>query len=256
MRAAEETVEKTVEKQGSKHTGGIFVAEYMRKVFLLSSVLALCLLCGCSTQMKDDGDKAAATQVMPGITEEQPQIFALKKGQIKEMGEPVYAIDVQNGEIVSEALLFTINKAAIFYSAEDAGLDAADVLPASEDLQDENGELKPSVKLMVIDLTAENLCALPDRNITEISVLCACEALPQLTGESRDFKFWEVFPGEPAYFSDPGKREKDYYSYRLPEGRRKELKVAWYVDTEKYNPENLYLTFNADEYQKYIRLVF
>ena len=220
-------------------------------IFLVIA-LALGILSGCSTF--DAGfDKAGKTQVMPGLEEEQPQNFTIKPEQLGEMGEPVGTYDVQNGEVVTDALFYTVNEVQLVDTPQEINLSPEELLldGVSEELMDANGKLKESVKLLMVALTVQNVRAEPERNITSLDILCA-------NGET---EFYELYPASPVYFSCPsGKRTadgwKDYYKYRLPIGREKNVKVCWYVDTQCYDPKNLYLTFGFDELQKYIKLVF
>lgn len=222
-------------------------------VFLTAALLSG-ILSGCGTGEGAGFDKGAETQIMPGLTEDQPQHFTIKDEQLGKIGEPVGALDVQNGEVVADALFYTVNQVQIFDDTQAAGLAPEQLLDSeiTEDILDETGKLKESVKLLMIDLTVENVQAEPEQNISSLNILC----------RSGEAEFYELYPTGPVYFSAPsGTRAedggwKDYYKYRLPVGREKNVKVCWYVDTAKYDPQNLYLTFGSDELQKYIKLVF
>lgn len=248
---------------------------------LLAVLMLLCALTACNTNSdthditgdnprpgvsdqkapQNDTDKAAGTQIMPGLTEDQAQHFDMPPEQLGKMGEPVGAMEVQNGNAVPDALFYTINKATMFDNFEAAGIesDAMGSFLTDEDLTDENGDPKPGVKLLLIELTVQNVSADQERNITALRILSA--ETGSSSNENTDASFFEVYPSEPAYFSNPtGKRVgddwKEYYDYKLPAGQTKTLKVGWYVDTEQYDEQNMYLTFDYDEYQKYIKIEF
>lgn len=216
---------------------------------------------GLSDAPQNEVNKKAGTQIMPGLTEDQAQQVVIPPEQIGKMSDPVGAMDVQNGNAVPDALFYTINKAILFNDFETVGieLDAMGSLLTDEGLADENGEPKPGVKFLLVELTVQNVSANPERNITDIRILSA--ETTSLSNESTEASFFELYPSEPAYFSNPtGKRIgddwKEYYDYKLPVGQSKTLKIGWYVDTDQYDEQNLYLTFGYDEYQKYIRIEF
>ena len=155
---------------------------------LLAVLMLLCALTACNSNQgsfnmagsnsdtpQNDSEKGAGTQIMPGITEQQPQHFIVQPGQLGKMGEPVGAMDVQNGKAVTDALFYTINKATMFENIDKANieLEAMSSTVADESLLDGNGELKSSVKFLLVELTMQNVSAEPDRNITDLSILCA-----------------------------------------------------------------------------------
>lgn len=213
------------------------------------------------TGNKDEVGKGAGTQIMTGLTEDQAQQVVVPPEQLGKMGESIGAMEVRDGNAVPEALFYTINKATMFDNFEMAGIepDAMGSLLTDEDLTDENGELKPSVKFLLIELTVQNVSADAERNITDLRILSV--ETGSLSDKNTEASFFEVYPSTPAFFSNPtGKRVgddwKEYYDYKLPAGQSKNLKVGWYVDTEQYDEQNLYLTFDYDEYQKYIKIEF
>lgn len=210
---------------------------------------------------QNEADKSAGTQIMPGLTEDQAQQAVMLPEQLGKMGEPVGGMEVQNGNAVADALFYTMNKATMFDDFETAGIepDAMGSLLTDESLTDENGELKPGIKFLLIELTVQNVSAEPERNITDLRILSA--ETGSLSNGNTEASFFEVYPSTPVYFSNPtGKRVgddwKEYFDYKLPAGQTKTLKVGWYVDTEQYNEQNLYLTFDYNEYQKYIKIEF
>lgn len=213
-----------------------------------------------NTTQNTDAGKDKVTQIMPAITEQQMQALAVSPEQLWDMGELVGAMDVQNDEAVPDALLYSINVATMYENIEEAGIDPETMIfSGANELLDENNELKSSVKFMLIELTVQNVRAEQERNITDLRILCA--DTDSAFDENAEASFFELYPSEPVYFSNPtGKRLgddwKEYYNYSLPVGQSKTLKVGWCVDTEQCDPQNLYLTFGYDEYQKYIRLVF
>lgn len=228
--------------------------------FLFITLALSCALTACDSPSNTYTDKGKETQIMPGITEQQPQQFTVPPEQLGEMGKPVGAADVQNGTMITDALFYTVNKVTMFENSQAAGLSADVMKPYSEEaLLNDNGELSSGVKLVLMEVTVQNVRANPKRNITDLNLLCA--DTDSLSAGSTEASFFELFPSVPAYFSNPtGKRIgddwKEYYAYSLPVGQSKNLTVGWYVDTEQYDPQNLYLTFGYDEYKKYIKLVF
>lgn len=204
-----------------------------------------------------DFNKGQDTEVMPVITEDQPQYFTISPEQIYRMGEPVPGIDVQNGEVVADALVYTFQKATLFDNMDQAGI-TPDV-ELAQDLLDENGQLKPSVKFMLLECTVQNVRAEPERNISSLSILCAQNG--DIPTEGGKTSFFEPFPCDPEWFSNPSGKKigdswKEYYNYKLPVGQSKNFKVGWLVDSAKYDPQNLYLTFDDDEYQKFVKVDF
>ncbi len=196
---------------------------------------------------------------MPGLAEDQPQQDDIPQKQLGKMGEPIGAMDVKNGKAVACAMFYTISKAALFDNFEMAGIETDEMVSflTDESLTDGNGELKPSVKFLFIELTAQNVKANPERNITDLRIISAQTA--SYGGKDTKDSFFDLYPAEPVYFSNPkGKRIgddwKEYYDYKLPVGQTKTFRVGWYVDTEKYDVKNMYLTFGYEEYQKYIRI--
>ena len=251
--------------------------KYLRKGtgIILVVLVLLCAFTACNSKqsrpdgagsddtiLQNDSQKAAAgMKIMPGLTEQQAQHFFVQPEQLGKMGEPVGAMDVQNGEAVADALIYTIRKATMFEDTEAAGIDTNAMSPSAmnEELLDDNGELKPGVKFMLIEVTVQNVRAEPEKNITDLNILCA--DTDSISDGNPEASFFELYPSVPAYFSNPtGKKVgddwKEYFDYKLPVGQNKTLKVSWFVDTEQYDPENLYLTFCSDEYQKYIKIEF
>lgn len=225
---------------------------------LLAVLVILYALTACNSK-QNDADKAAGAQIMPGLTEDQPKQVDIPQKQLGKMGEPIGAMDVKNGNAVVCALFYTIGKATLFDNFEMAGIEPDEMVSflTDESLTDGNGELKPSVKFLFIELTAQNVNANPERNITDLRILSAQTA--SYGGKDTKDSFFDVYPAEPVYFSNPtGKRVgddwKEYYDYKLPVGQTKNLKAGWYVDTERYDVKNMYLTFGYEEYQKYIKI--
>ncbi len=226
---------------------------------LLAVLLLLCALTGCHTAADGFGtaaDKGKNTQVAEGITEEQPQFFDVQKAQFRKMGETISGIDVQHGTVIEEALRYTFTKAALFESFAEAGLEEAKQnLAEAAPFLTEDGELKPGVRLLLVDVTVQNVRAESLRNITELNILSGVS----VSAEKGKASFFELYPSGPVWFSNPmGKRGadgwKEYYYYKLAAGQSKELKVAWIIDTSSYDTEHLYLTFDADEERKFIKI--
>lgn len=234
---------------------------------LFAGLMLLCVLTACHVNpnpldmiANDKVNRGKEAEIMPGITEQQPQDIIVPPEQVGALGERIQGIDIQNGKVIPNALAYTVNKATIFEDITKAGIEESAMTPfVSSSLQDEIGKLLPSVKLLLIELTVQNVRAEPDRNITSFEILCA--DTDTMSSSSAETSFFELFPSEPAYFSNPtGKRVgdewKDYFYYKLPVGQSKNIKVGWYVDTEQYDPGNLYFIFNRyyDEYVKFVKL--
>lgn len=207
----------------------------------------------------DGGGKE--TIIAPGLTEDQPQPFTVTSNHLYQMDETVAAIDIQDGKIVNDALLYTFTKATLYDDFSQAGLDEDALSPytgaESECLLDDNGNLKKSVKVLLLELTVQNACAEPERNISSLSVCCVTSM--NESGDRVEGSLLELFPGEIAYFSQPsgkkiGEDWKEYADYSLPVGQSKNLKVGWLIDTDQYDPKHLYLDLDDDEYRKLIHL--
>ncbi len=226
---------------------------------LLLVLLLLYAFTGChagSAGLGTEAEKAQSTEVAEGLTEDQAQVLDVKQEQFGKIGEAVSGIDVQNGKTVEDALRYTVTKADLFDSFTDAGLDIeTEDMIEEEGLLQEDGSLAQGVKLLVLYVTVQNVRADPNQNITALRILCAES---DFEGK-KQASFYELYPSGPVWFSNPsGKRNeagwKDYYHYNLSVGQRKDLKAAWLVDTNQYDPKMLYLTFDYDEDQKYIKL--
>ena len=193
----------------------------------------------------------------------EPEKKEVLSTNISKMGEEVSEIDVQNGEVIPDALIYMVNKVTVFNDIYEADIDQDEMPPYMEGLEralDENGEVKPSVKFLLIEITVKNVRALPDRNITSVDLLSA-DSSKEISNEVSEIGFFELPP--PDYFSNPsGKRVgddwKEYYGYSLPVGQSKNLKVGWYIDLDEFALSNLYLVFNRynDEHEQFVKLDF
>lgn len=191
----------------------------------------------------------------------EPEKNDVASGQMAEMGEAVSEIDVQEEGIVPDAMVYTINKAEQFTDYVQAGISKDELNPVVEgDVLDEQGNLKSGVKLIVVEMTIENICVGAERNITSFSLLCA-DSAEDISDDTDVIDFFEA--PIPVYFSNPnGQREgdnwKDYYFYNLPAGQSKNVKVGWYIDTDQFDLSKLYLVYNRynDEYKKYVKIEF
>lgn len=239
-------------------------------VFLMSIFMTACTFTESpsnSTQAQNDdqkgGDKSKQTEIVipdPDAPAE-PEKKEVSSGSIAEIGEAVSEIDVQNGELIPDALVYTINKAEQFDDHAQAGISEDEMNPFVEGFVfDEQGKLKPSVKFVVVDMTVENIRAELDRNITSFSLLCA-DSDEDISDDTTEINFFDV--PIPCYFSNPsgskvGDNWKEYYFYRLPVGQSKDLKVGWYIDTDQYDLSKLYVAFNRydEEYQKFVKIEF
>ena len=113
---------------------------------------------------------------------------------ISKMGEEVSEIDVQNGEVIPDALIYMVNKVTVYNDISKADIDQ-DKIPSYMEgldwLSDENGEVKPSVKFLLVELTVKNVRALPDRNITSVDLLRA-DSGKEISNESSEIDFFEL----------------------------------------------------------------
>lgn len=182
---------------------------------------------------------------------------------ISKVGEEVSEIDVQNDEAIPDALIYMVNKVTLFNDISEAGIDRDEMPSFLEGLQgvlDENGEIKSSVKFLLVELTVKNVRALPDRNISSFDLLCA-DSSKEISKKISEIDFFELPP--PDYFSNPSGKEvgddwREYYYYSLPVGQSKDLKVGWHVDSGEFDLSNLYLVFNRynDKYEQFVKLDF
>lgn len=213
-----------------------------------------------SEQQGDDKDKANQTEIAtpdPAATSE-PETKDVLPNNIRKMGEDVSERDVQNGKAIPDALVYTVEKATLFTDIAEVGISQDAMQPSVEEFLDENGEMKSSVKFLVVEMTVKNVSALPERNITSFQLLCA-DSTKETSDRTTEIDFFDL--PYPSYFSNPsgskvGDDWKQYYDYSLPVGQSKDLKVGWYVDLEQYDPSNLYLVFNRghDEFENFVKL--
>ena len=193
----------------------------------------------------------------------EPQEKEVLSTNISKMGEEVSEIDVQDREAIPDALIYKVNKVTVYNDMSEADIDPDKIPSYMEGLDwvtDENGEIKPSVKFLLVELTVKNVRALPDRNISSINLLCA-DSSKEISNKSSEIDFLEI--PLPDYFSNPSGREvggnwQEYYDYSLPVGQSKDLKVGWHVDSGEFDLSNLYLVFNRynDKYEQFVKLDF
>ncbi len=234
-------------------------------------IIACFLLCvsmiACKTQEDElqGGDKKKIAEIVtvdPDAPPE-PEKKEVLSANMKKMGEEVSETDVQNNETIPDALIYKINKVTVYNDMSEADIDPDKIPSYMEGLDwvsDENGEIKPSAKFLLVELTVKNARALPDRNITSFDLLCA-DSSKEISNKSSEIDFYEIPP--PDYFSNPSGSEvggdwKGYYNYSLPVGQSKDLKVGWHVDSDEFDLSNLYLVFNRynDEYEQFVKLDF
>ncbi|MCL2083309.1 MAG: hypothetical protein FWH04_08780 [Oscillospiraceae bacterium] len=174
---------------------------------------------------------------------------------ILNVGDIVSEIDVENGKLIPDALAYTVEKATLFSGITEAGISQDALVHFVEgDVLDEDGNPKPGVRFVLVELAVKNKSALAERNITSFQLLSA------EPGESAtdSMNFFDL--PYPAYFSNATRtgNGSEYYAYNLPVGQNKNLKVGWYVDTNEYDTSDLYLVFNrdVDEHEKFVKLDF
>jgi len=229
---------------------------YALGICLLTLLFVACSLPLLSKTVGDDGNKKGEEEIHAGLTEQFPIDIPEWSRQTVGYGEPIDAVDIQNGQAVSGALVYTLNKATLFADFSEAGLEesAMDPYVPSQlfETPEKNGKLRPSVKFLMIELTVRNVRAYPERSITSLIMLCS---------DGTETGFFELSPDEIAYFSNPtgkkiGEDWKEYLTYQLPVGQVKNIKVGWYVDTERYDAANLYLVFNygLPEDRKFVKI--
>jgi len=178
------------------------------------------------------------------------QIYKITNG-VNVVGDTIQAVNVYNGKITPNALSYTVTKFSIYSNFTEAGI-SKDELGASETalLTDETGQLKSSIKFVVAEITVKNLKAPSNMNITDFNfVYCNSSDMSEEADISR-------LPLPDYFSSSRNNSEKDYYSYDLAIGQSKNVKVGWYLDTEKYKESKVYLAFNLyqDEYRSFVKL--
>ena len=241
------------------------------KVILgIVTTLFLCIsMVACNTQESKSQDEYKNKELLTDIvtvdpdTPAEPEKKEILSTNISKVGEEVSEEDVQNGKGIPDALTYMVNKVTIFNDIYEADIDQ-DKIPSYmeglEGLLDENREVKPSVKFLLIELTVKNVRALPERNITSFDLICV-DSSKEASNEVSEIDFFVLPP--PDYFSNPTGKEvgsdwKGYYDYSLPVGQSKNLKVGWYIDLDEFESSNLYLIFNRynDEHEQFVKLDF
>jgi hypothetical protein len=228
-------------------------------VILLSAVAVLLFVSSCGKWGnapivgKDDA-------IMPGITQEQPQTVEAKSEQPVAIGEKVNAVDANMGEVIPDALIYTVNGASLFSDAVEAGIGSESMAAYIEGgVLDDGGNPRTGVKFLLVEMSVQNIRAVSERNISSVEVLCMAQSDTE-SDLSAESEFFEM--PAPAYFSNPSGVKnadgewKDYYSYSLPVGQTKNLKVGWYVDLANYRQSDLVLAFNRGlpEYVRFVDL--
>ena len=228
---------------------------------IFTVVLLFISAAACGNEQGQKMNKEKQTEIVRPDPDASPEAEekSVASDQIVEQGEEVAEMDVDNGEAIPDALLYTIKRAAIYQDISEAGISEDAMQPSyDEDILDSKGKIKPSVKFLVVEMTVKNICALSERNITSFSLLYA-DSTNKVSDHTSEIDFFDL--PLPSYFSNPtgtrvGEDWKQYYDYRLPVGQSKDIKVGWYIDLERYNSSDLYLVFNrdVDKYEKFVRL--
>lgn len=226
------------------------------RILSLVAFMLVIILSSCSSNPSgqshlgnNDNDKKNAHSIASAISEAQAENYNISNG-IKKTGDTVEEFRVENNKIVPNALTYTIKKASLFSNFAEAGLSKDqmndDVDP---ELFDTKGKLKSSVKFVVAEMTVKNLKASPRLNITTFLLEYSSSSV---TSKKMEF----LFLSYPSYFSNSINKNKGYWACDLAVGQSKDIKVGWYVDTEKYHASNLYLVFNPDnaEYRQILKL--
>lgn len=184
-----------------------------------------------------------------GVSEITAETFAapeynIPDGTVRAFGEEISAAGVRKGDLVENAMTYSITDAEIFDSSDAAGIDPS-AMEAYIDYRftDENGNLRAGVQFLLVDLTIRNNEMPQELNISSLE-LTYCE--PSQT----DLSVRSFYPlAYPAYFSNAGPRQgeysSEYYHYTLPAGESLSVKVGWYVDLTKYDKSALFLIFNS-----------
>lgn len=204
-----------------------------------------------TAQIKNDNDKVNHA-VTPPVSGETPATSYSISGRIKKPGDVIQEISIEKSKVVPDAVEYVVTKAMVFPSCTEAGIQENQTdLTEYRELCGADGKLKPGVKFLLVEMTVKNRRVPTNLNVT--SVLLRYSASPE-TENTMGFISLPL----PAYFSNPLNRKngKDYYSYSLAVGQSRDIKVGWYVDTEKYSPSKLYLLFNQyqDEYRQIVKL--
>lgn len=181
-----------------------------------------------------------------------PQKETVSSENIYKMGEEVTECSVSNGEDIPDAFVYTVKKAKAYGSFADAGVSKENIVDEDsvEDLLDKDGNMKPNVKFIVVEMSVKNVKArVSEKNIT--SVVLRYDVNGKAASEGKVELGILEMPA-PYYFSNSIGREgaKDYYGYSLPYGRSKNLKIGWCIDTERYNLSNFYFVIDSEKFIK------
>lgn len=232
----------------------------MRKINILivcSCIVMSLFLCSCSSDNNagnlTERDKIELAKKDSAKNAEKSDVvgeeFQISSG-INVVGDTIEGVIAANGKLIPNALSYTVTKTSIFSDITEAGINEEELNLEDADILDENGQLKPSVKFIVAEITVKNFKASSEMNITDID-LVYCNS--QSMSNEADISILSL----PVYFTgQKNKIEKDYYEYNLAIGQSKKVKVGWYLDTEKYKVSNVYLAFNLylDEYRSFVNL--
>lgn len=237
-----------------KAVSGIFAV-----LFLFMSLTA-CSSINSDRQIKDYKDKGNQSEIARPDPDATPVPEEREVSNFAGIGEEIWEPDIQNGKEIPDALVYTVNKTTLFSDIAEAGIVQEDMVPFIEDsLLDEKGELKSGVKFLLFEMTVKNIRAEPMRNITSLNLLYA-DSITEISDKTSTMSFLDL--PCPAYFSNPsgsrvGDEWKEYYTYNVPVGQSKNIKVGWYVDLDQYDQSNLYLIFNRDnDEEKLFKLYF
>lgn len=151
--------------------------------------------------------------------------------KIHQLGEKVKVNWGAHGEME-----YTVTKASLASSLAGADIKAEAV--ASAAAVNADGTLSGKQKLLVLELTVKNISASYEDDLANI----AATALAYRSDSDKE----QVLPPEMVYFSDPMPKKdsnwKDYFSYKLPVGAVRNVRVGWVVDLSKLNQKNLFLS--------------
>jgi hypothetical protein len=227
-------------------------------VLLVFATLAVGLTACQSSSGGSDDERARADKengapfeiLDPSAPEEARDLGATDETMLA-IGDEIHGCTALSGALIPDAIIYKITKAEMFDTPEAAGIEQGLLSPQKEGLSnsdfDENGNVKPQFKFLLIEATVKNLQAAPEQNISSLKLVCKDK-------ESNGF-FEMIF--RLNYFSHASRGAKDYYNYQLPVGEVKNLKFGYYFDTESYDTSDLYLAVGvANKDGKDSHLVF
>jgi hypothetical protein len=224
---------------------------------LLVGLMVLCALTACSLNQNDskttDNGVVNNGNANKGKTdgdfheeldEPQAQDLDVSQGEYAIIGDEIKVSEGQNGVLITNALVYKVTKAQMFDSPADAGIAPDKLAPYIEtagdtDFYDTNGNFTTQIKFLLVEMTAQNIKANMEQLIS-VGLSCA---------DKTSDGFFELPPT--SYFSHATLGVKDYLHYQLPVGEIKNLKLGFFVNTQKWDVSDLYLAIPSDDNGEY-----